>query len=334
MIKKQILETIKQYKRFLIVAHINPEGDSIGSQLAMANLLRTMGKSVRIINADNVPKNLMFLPGAEQIESLIDKDLKEIKFDVAIILDCPNLERIGQIRQLLNKQYVICIDHHISNEPFGDINWNDHKASSAGEMVYGLFKTGNIPLDEASALCLYVAIMTDTGSFRYSNTTVKTHHIIADLLSFNLNPTKVYEHIYETKSFEVMKLLAEVLNNLQRSKDGTYVWFRVTDEMLKRNHLKAESTEDFIAFVRMIEGAEVVAYLREIDSGSKVKISLRSKTDIDVNKIAGHFGGGGHQAASGCVIEKNIDQAEKLLLRQIKKSIKEHNNNLINKQNI
>jgi bifunctional oligoribonuclease and PAP phosphatase NrnA len=325
MIKKQILETIKKHKHFLIAAHINPEGDSIGSQLAMANLLRSMGKTVRIVNADNVPKNLMFLPGTDQIETPLDKDQQNIKFDAAIILDCPNLERIGKVRQLLNKQYIICIDHHISNDRFGDINWIDHKASSAGEMVYGLFETGNIAIDDANALCLYVAIMTDTGSFRYSNTTVKTHQIIADLLSYNLNPTKIYEHIYETKSFEVMKLLAEVLNNLQRSKDGTYVWFRVNDEMLKRNHLKPEATEDFIAFVRMIEGAEVVAYLREIDSGAKVKISLRSKTDIDVNKIAGHFGGGGHQAASGCVIDANIDQAEKLLLRQIKKSMKEHN---------
>lgn len=334
MIKKQILETIKQYKSFIIAAHVNPEGDSIGSQIAMANLLRIMGKSVRIINADNVPKNLMFLPGADKIELLNIKVHKDIEFDAAIILDCPNLERIGQVKQLLKKQTVVCIDHHISNDRFGDINWTDHKASSAGEMVYNLFKTANLPLDDSSSMCIYTAIMTDTGSFRYNNTTVKTHHIIADLLNFNFSPTKIYAQIYETKSFEVMKLLAEVLNNLQRSKDGTYVWFRVTEEMLKRNNLNAEATEDFIAFVRMIEGTEVVAYLREIDSGSKVKISLRSKTDIDVNKIAGYFGGGGHQAASGCVIEGNIDQAEKLLLNQINKSIKEHNADMLNKENI
>ena len=325
MIKKQILEKIKQYKNFLIAAHINPEGDSICSQLAMANLLIAMGKTVKIINADNVPKNLQFLPGVEKIESY--KESEGFKFDAVIILDCPNLERIGSVRNLLNEQYIICIDHHVSNDNFGNLNWTDPKASSAGEMVYDLFKSADIPLDDPSAMCLYVAIMTDTGSFRYTNTTVKTHNIAADLLKYNFSPNKVYELIYETKSFEVMKLLAEVLNNLQRSADGLFVWFRVTDEMLKRNNLSSESTEDFIAFVRMVEGAKVVAFLREINDGSEVKISMRSKTDIDVNKIAGHFGGGGHQAASGCVIESNIDQAEKMLLEQIKSSIEEHNAN-------
>ncbi len=325
MIKKQILEKINKYKSFLIAAHINPEGDSICSQLAMANLLTAMGKKVRIVNHDNVPKNLMFLPGVEKIESLEDKEPLEFEFEAAVILDCPNFERIGNVKSLIVDKCIICIDHHVSNDSFGDLNWTDSKASSTGEMVYDLFKASGIQLDDSSAMCLYVAIMTDTGSFRYTNTTVKTHNIAADLLNYNFSPTKVYELIYETKSFEVMKLLAEVLNNLQRSKDGRYVWFRVTDEMLKRNNLSSESTEDFIAFVRMVEGAEVVAFLREIDHGAKVKISMRSKTDIDVNAIAGHFGGGGHQAASGCVIEANIDKAEKMLLDQIKISIEEHN---------
>ncbi|MBU1042941.1 MAG: bifunctional oligoribonuclease/PAP phosphatase NrnA [Candidatus Omnitrophica bacterium] len=325
MIQKQILETIKKNERFLVIAHINPEGDSIGSQLAMANLLRTMGKTVRIINEHSVPKNLMFLPGSDQIEVFSELNKEDINFDVAIILDCPIPERIGGIRNLLKGKQIIIIDHHISDQSFGDINWTDTKASSAGEMVYQVFKAAKVPLDDASAVCIYVAIMTDTGSFRYSNTTVATHHIIAELLHFDFSPNKVYEHIYETKSFEVMKLLSEVLSNLKRSADGRYVWFRVTDQMLKRNKLTAESTEDFIAFVRMIEGAEVVAYLREIENGSKVKISMRSKTDIDVNAIAGHFGGGGHKAASGCMIEANIDQAEEMLLNQIKKSIAEHN---------
>ncbi|MBU4305799.1 MAG: bifunctional oligoribonuclease/PAP phosphatase NrnA [Candidatus Omnitrophica bacterium] len=324
MIKKQILEIIKQYQRFLIVAHIHPEGDSIGSQIAMANLLKTFGKSVRIINADAVPGNLAFLPGIETVESGIDAAVEDITFDAAVILDCPTLERIGKVKQLLGKgEYIINIDHHISNEHFGNINWVDFKASSVGEMVYGLFKGSNIPLDGASAQCIYVAIMTDTGSFHYSNTTAATHKIAAELLQYNINPTKVYEYIYETKSFETLKLLAEVLSNLQRSKDGKFVWFKVTDAMLKRNKLSHQSTDDFIDFVRMVEGAEVVAFLREVSHGNTVKVSLRSKTDIDVNKLAKHFGGGGHYAASGCVIEKNMEEAEKLLLRQIKKIFQE-----------
>ncbi|MBI4846452.1 MAG: bifunctional oligoribonuclease/PAP phosphatase NrnA [Candidatus Omnitrophica bacterium] len=322
MLKKKILDEIKNRKSFLVVAHIHPEGDSIGSQIALANLLKGMGKSVRVINEDKVPRNLLFLPGVDRIERFSNLEKKEVDFDAAIILDCPTLERIGKVKQLLGSKYIINIDHHISNEGFGDINWVDLKASSAGEMIYALFKSAEKEIDNASALCVYVAIMTDTGSFHYSNTTSQTHKIIAELLNFKINPTKIYEYIYETKSFDTLKLLAEVLANLQKSKDGKYVWFKVTDEMLKRNRLTAESTEDFIDFVRMIEGAEVVAYLRELDSDNKVKVSLRSKTDVDVNAVAKNFGGGGHYAASGCVIEKCMEETEQLLYQQIKKALK------------
>jgi len=321
--KKQILEAIKKYNSFLIASHINPEGDSIGSQLAMANLLKGMGKKVRIINSDAVPRNLAFLPGAARIETAASMARrKRGDFEAVVILDCPSLDRIGTVRDLLGDgtNYIVSIDHHISNTKFGDVNWTDCNASSAGEMVYALYKQSRREIDKESALCLYVAIMTDTGSFHYSNTTAKTHRIIAELLNFNINVTKIYEYIYETKSFETLKLLAEVLTNLKRTKDGRFVWFKVTNAMLRRNRLTAESTDDFIDFVRMVEGSEVVAFLREVHHGRKVKVSLRSKSDIDVNKIAGHFGGGGHYAASGCMIDKNVDEAEKILLAVVKKA--------------
>ncbi len=322
MIKKQILDIIAKYQSFLIVSHIHPEGDAIGSQLAMASLLKAMGKSVRIINADNVPSNLKFLPGVNQIEDCSKVKADEINFEAVIILDCPVIERIGDVREFLDKKpMLINIDHHISNTQFGEINWIDSKASSAGEMIYYLFKSSNVKLDDESALNLYVAVMTDTGSFHYSNTTAQTHKIAAELLNYNIDPTKTHEYIYETKSFETIKMLAEVLMNLERTKDGKFVWFKVTNDMLKRNKLLAESTEYFIDFVRMIEGTQVVAFLRELNSDNKVKISLRSKSEVDVNKIAKYFGGGGHFAASGCIIEKGMDEAEKLILREVKKAI-------------
>jgi Exopolyphosphatase-related proteins len=318
MIKQQILDILKKHQRFLIAAHVHPEGDAIGSQLAMAHLLKQMGKTVRIVNADAVPHNLCFLPDAALIENCRAVEPQALTFDAALILDCPVLERVGAVQALLKDALIVNIDHHISNNEFGAVNWVDPKASSAGEMIYALFKSGAIPLDQASALYLYVAIMTDTGSFHYSNTTSATHHIAAELLSHGINPTKIYENIYETKSFDTMKLLAEVLSGLKRSRDGKYVWFKVTLEMLKKNNLTEESTEDFIDFVRMVEGAEVVAFLREMRSREVVKVSLRSKSEVDVNAIAKHFGGGGHYAASGCVIEKTIDEAEKLLVRRIR----------------
>jgi len=322
MIKQQILDILKKHQRFLIAAHIHPEGDAIGSQLAMAHLLKKMGKTVRIVNADAVPYNLGFLPDAALIENCRAVAPETLNFDAALILDCPVLERVGAVQNLLNNALIVNIDHHISNNDFGAVNWVDAKASSTGEMIYKLFKNSATPLDPASALYLYVAIMTDTGSFHYSNTTSATHHIAAELLSYDINPTKIYEHIYETKSFETMKLLAEVLTGLKRSRDGKYVWFKVTLDMLKKNNLTDESTEDFIDFVRMVEGAEVVAFLRETRSRHIVKVSLRSKSAIDVNAIAKHFGGGGHYAASGCVIEKTIDEAEKLLVSRIRAAMR------------
>ncbi|MFH1093288.1 MAG: bifunctional oligoribonuclease/PAP phosphatase NrnA [Candidatus Omnitrophota bacterium] len=325
MVRKQILDVIKKHKRFLISGHVNPEGDAIGSQLAMANLLKILGKEVRIINADCVPKNIMFMPGVESMELFKDIGNNAVDFDVAIILDSPTLERIGDVKKMLDGKYIINIDHHVSNSQFGDINWVDPNCSSAGEMVYDLFKSSNRAVDDASALCIYVAIMTDTGSFRYANTTARTHSIAADLLLYDIDPKQIYEYVYETKSFNTFKLLAEVLANLKRTDDAKFVWFKVTNEMLYRNKLTADCCEDFIVFVRMIEGAEVVAFLREMDNKPGVKVSFRSKKDIDVNEIAKKFGGGGHKAASGCVIEKSLDEAEQMLVRVVEEAIKENN---------
>lgn len=325
MIKKQILDIIKKHKRFLIAGHINPEGDAIGSQLAMANLLKMMDKEVRIVNQDCVPKNIMFMPGVESVEQVESLGDEVVEFEVAIILDSPTLERIGGVKDIIKGKYVICIDHHVSNCEFGDINWVDAHCSSVGEMIFELFKSSHMAIDDASALCIYVAIMTDTGSFRYSNTTSRTHQIAADLLLYDINSKQVYENIYETKSFNTFKLLAQVLTNLKRTDDAKFVWFKVTNEMMSKNGLTSDCCEDFIALVRMIEGAEVVAFLREMENGQGVKVSFRSKTDIDVNVIAKTFGGGGHKAASGCVIKKNMDEAEKLLLNVVEQAIKKKN---------
>lgn len=324
MITKQILEVIKKHKRFLIAGHVNPEGDAIGAQLAMANLLKMLGKEVRIINADCVPKNIMFIPGVEKMERFQELSDNEVNFEAAIILDSPTLDRIGDVKGLLNNKFIINIDHHVSNTEFGDINWVDEKCSSAGEMIFDLFKSSGIAVDDASALCIYVAIMTDTGSFRYSNTTARTHQIAADLLLYNIDPKKVYENIYETKSFDTFKLLAEVLANLKRTDDAKFVWFKVTNEMMSRHKLTSDCCEDFIALVRMIEGAEVIAFLKEMDNKPAVKVSFRSKTDIDVNEIAKTFGGGGHKAASGCVIEKSMDEAEQMLVSVVEEAIKKN----------
>ncbi|MCM8813599.1 MAG: bifunctional oligoribonuclease/PAP phosphatase NrnA [Candidatus Omnitrophica bacterium] len=324
MIREKIVQTIEAHQNFLIVAHVHPEGDSIASQLALAHLLRARRKTARILNADAVPNNLRFLPGWEGVERAGRSAADELNFEVVMILDCGDLERIGAVKKYIPASaLVVNIDHHISNTKFGALNWVDPHASSTGEMIYQLFKTAGVGLDDLSALYLYVAIMTDTGSFRYSNTTSATHKIAAELLHFAIDPTKVYEYIYETKAFETLKMLGEVLNDLQRSRDGKIVWFKVTRDMMRRYKLSNEHTEHFIDFVRMVEGAAVAVFFREMDEGNVIKVSFRSKAQVDVNKIAQAFGGGGHQAASGCILEGDITQIEERVLTHIRAELRQ-----------
>lgn len=315
MNSQKILDAIRLYQDFIISAHIQPEGDAIGSQLALARLLTKLGKKVRIVNADPVPEPLRFLPGTEAI--ITTREKVGVAPAAAVILDCPSLERIGWVKDELGKAALINVDHHVSNTNFGGENWVDPQAASAGEMVYQLFQEAGVEIDEHTALCLYTAIMTDTGSFRFSNTTPQTHRIAADLLRFPVQPEQVYERIYEVRSLEEMELLGAVLHSLEKVCDGRAVIGHVTQEQFKQYGLGAESTDHFIDVIRMVEGAEIIAFLREMENGQGIKVSLRAKSKVDVNKLARNFGGGGHPAASGCRILADMATAQRRLAEQI-----------------
>jgi len=229
---KEAIEAIKKHKRFLITAHVNLEGDSAGSQLAMKEFLAAMGKEAFILDSDPVPAHLRFLPNADNIST----DIGAAKdFDAAVVLDCQTLKRTGSVEGLIKKRraFVINIDHHVSNENFGDINWVDPRASSAGEMVYRLYKEAGVKLTKEAALALYVAILTDTGSFNYDNTSRATHEIAGELLGYGLDPAIVSESVYERRSIEDIRLLALVLDTLNISKDGAVAYMEVTRQMLK-----------------------------------------------------------------------------------------------------
>ena len=189
-------------------------------------------------------------------------------------------------------------------------------------MIYDLFKESGVALDDESALCLYVSLMTDTGSFRYSNTTAKTHLISADLLKFDISPQQIYTNIYETKSYNTLRLLAEVLSTAQITDDGKIGWIKASQQMLGKYEVSAEVMDDFIDLLRKVKGVQVAVFLRELEGSMSIKASLRSKAEVDVNKIARDFGGGGHSAAAGCTIEKSMDEAEILIIERIKQALK------------
>lgn len=321
----RVIETIKRSKRFLITAHVNLEGDSLGSQLAMKELLIGMGKDSFILDNDPVPEHYKFLPGAKEMSNALNK-VKD--FDAAIVLDCPTLKRVGKVKDIIKDKakVVINIDHHISNEKFGDINWVESNASSTGEMVYRLFKEAGIKLTKEAALCLYIAILTDTGSFNYDNTSSVTHEIAGELLGYGLDPAAVSESVYERRSVEDLKLLALVLATIKLIQDGTVAYLEVTKEMLDKTGADIAKSEGLINYARSIDKVKVAILFKEdFVEKNKINVSFRSKGNgeiIDVNKIASLFGGGGHMKASGCIIRGSLEEAKEKVLAKVEEVLK------------
>lgn len=322
---KAVIEAIKNNKKFLITAHVNLEGDSLGSQLAMKELLIGMGKSAFILDNDPVPEHYRFLPKAGEVSNRLDN---AEDFDAAVVLDCPTLKRTGKVKDIISKssKLVINIDHHISNEKFGGINWVDPHASSAGEMVYRLFKEAGVKLTKEVALSLYIAILTDTGSFNYDNTSRVTHEIAGELLGYGLDPALVSESVYERRSIEDIKLLGLVLATLKVNKEGTVAHLEVTKEMLEKTGADIAKSEGLINFARSIDKVKVAALFKEdLKDKNKINVSFRAKGNgdiIDVNKIAAIFGGGGHMKASGCVIMGSLEEAKSKVLAKIEEALK------------
>lgn len=318
---KEVIEAIKKSKRFLITAHVNLEGDSIGSQLAMKELLNEMGKKAFIIDSDPVPEHYKFLPKASEISNEIDESLD---FDTVVVLDCPTLKRIGKVRGLISKnKSIINIDHHVSNERFGHVNWVDPNASSAGELVYRLFKEAGKALTKETALNLYIAILTDTGSFNYDNTSSLTHEIAGELLGYGLEPAAISESVYERRSIEDLKLLGLVLSTIRLNKAGDVAYLEMTNKILKKTEADVAKSEGFVNYAKSIDRVKVGILFREEPGGvGKIHVSFRSKGNVDVNRIAAFFGGGGHARASGCVVDGALAEVEKKVLAKVEEILR------------
>ncbi|MDP1853375.1 MAG: bifunctional oligoribonuclease/PAP phosphatase NrnA [Candidatus Omnitrophota bacterium] len=315
---KKVIGAINKYKRFLITAHVGLEGDAIGGELALALLLKTKGKSAVIINEDNVPKNYGFLNNRGLIKPLGSK----IKYPEAIfILDCSELSRCGKVVKIIPKGLpLIAIDHHISNSQFADINWVKPQSSSTGEMIYELYKAMGVPFGRASALCLYTAIMTDSGSFRYSTTSYKTHQAAAELLKFNISAEKIYQNVYQSNSYSDVLLLKEALNTLKLDRNGRIAWFKI-DKDHSDSQTQTDQTDSVLDFARRIKGIEACFLLKRAKDKRFVRVNLRSRGKINVSKIAQYFGGGGHKNASGCTIKGTFAGVENKVLNRIKQEL-------------
>jgi len=312
-----IYELLDKKHRFMVTSHITPDGDSIGSTLALTLALLKMGKRAVPVIKDDIPKKYRFLPGTD----LIVKDTSE-SFDAVIALDCGDIERLGFEKQL--KEYgpiVINIDHHKSNDFFGDLNLVDANSSSVGEMVYRLID-GKIDIDYDIALNLYTAIITDTGSIKYSNTTPSSLKILANLVDKGVKPDYVSRHVFERRSLASIKLLKSVLNTLEISADGKIASLLITRDMLRDSGASEEDTDGMINYAREIEGVEVAVIFKE-NEDSLIRVGFRSNEWVDVSMIAAKFNGGGHPRAAGCVLKFPLQEARGIVLDAIQHALAE-----------
>jgi len=318
MSAEKIIETIKKHSEFLITSHIDLEGDALGSSLALASLLRKLGKRAFVVSNDRPPSNCRFLSGAKCIRHRLGRS----RFEVAFIIDCPSRKRIGRVSKLIDREkLIINIDHHRDNERFGTVNWVDPGSSSTGEMIYRLFKLTRTKLDRKDALNIYTAILTDTGSFRHANTTGTVFYICSRLLKLGIEPVKVYTRIYENNSVQDAALLAKMFSRLSFTTDNKVAWLRISRDVFKRITGKHEILDKVFDYAKSIRTVKVVLIFAQ--KGSRLtKLSLRSKPPMDVQKVALSFGGGGHKFASGCLIKASLREAERVVLKQVRRLLR------------
>ena len=320
---KKCAEFLRKNNNFIITAHTNPEGDALGSELGLYILLKKLNKNALIVNEDSVPPSYSFLPQKESIRKFKYSPKKRLNFDCLIFIDCSNPERTGEVYRINCAQKpVLNIDHHISNDKFGDVNWVDAHASSCSEMVYKLYRKMGISFDQESALCLYTGMVSDTGSFRYSNTNSSTHQAAAELLKYDIDAAQVYRDIYENIPFMDMELLTKILLRMHKDAKGKLIWFEIKQNLLKDKKLTFDLTEHVLAFARSIQGVEAVALFKEnLGVKDEIRINLRSQGKIDVNEVASIFGGGGHSKASGATIHGKLESIRRKVLLEMKKRL-------------
>lgn len=312
-------QAILRHRNFVITTHINPDGDGIGSELGLSRFLRDLGKNVAIINSTSTPRNYRFLDPRNEIIMFPGPAAHAAlqQADGVFILDISRWERLGKMQEAVQKHpgVKICIDHHPINGDFADINLVCQEACASGMLVLQLLTFMNGALTTEIAEPLYAAILTDTGAFRFPNTTAETHLAVARLLTAGVCQHRVYEQIYERCSPERVHLLGLVLCNLQYMHCGRLAWGVITRDMLQHTGVEQEETDGFVDIARGIRSVEASLLFIEL-SDNRVKVSLRSRGGIDVNRFAMQFGGGGHQNASGILLDGPLDKTVQRIITE------------------
>lgn len=311
----QIVEAIRARQRFVISSHTRPDGDSIGSSLAMAFALRAMGKEADVVHSDPAPGPLMQFPGVRDIQVMPQVGNH---YDAAIVMECGDLGRTGVAG--LDRFFLINIDHHPGNVGYGRLNWFNPDAAACGEMVFDLVKALGAPLTPEVAIHVYLAILTDTGSFHYANISPRTFEICKEALEAGVDPVAVARNVYDSNNMGRLKLFGAVLSAMQIDPSGRVAIVYLDHEMARAAGGTYEDTEGLINLPLTVKEILAIVFFKQIE-GDEYRVSMRSKGTIDIGGIAKEFGGGGHRNAAGCTVTGAIDALKKMFIEKIEAKI-------------
>ncbi len=310
---------IAESERILFFMHVQPDGDSIGSSLAMVRALRQQGKEAVMVGVDPIPRIYHFLPGWDTLFTPWEQVTGE--WDLACFLDCGDLQRVGAALPLVKAcKRTLNIDHHSTNTGYGEYNYMDFSAAAVGELAYRLLREMELPIDTETALCLYTSLVTDTGGFRYDSTGPSTHRVAAELLELGAKPYEVASAIWENEAPSRLALLARALQTLRLENGGTVALMHVTRAMLADAGAVDEDAEGIVNYARSVSGVEVGILMKEAADG-RIRVNLRSRRIADVGAVALRFGGGGHARAAGCTMFVSMEEAIEQVLDAVKEVI-------------
>ncbi|SHN71732.1 DHH family phosphoesterase [Desulfitobacterium chlororespirans] len=314
----QMAEELRKASKVALFSHVSPDGDCIGSMLGIGLALEALGKEVAMFNPDPIPRNLSFLSGVDKITQSMPDPLPE----TLLFVDCADLQRVQLQREDLPADAVILnLDHHISNQNFGRINWVDSQAAASGELAYALVRRLNVELTQEIAANFYTALLTDTGSFKYSNTTAKTHQIAGELIEAGISLSDIHHFVFDQTPMVKLELLRRGLNQLQFFAEGQLGMMTLRKQDFEESGAEESLSEGLIDHARTVEGVEVAVLLKEAKP-DVVRVSLRSNRWFDVNRIADSFGGGGHQRAAGCTLQLSLEEAKQKIRQTIEEELK------------
>lgn len=321
MIPSEVKKFIEHSQRFLITTHINPDGDGLGAAMGLKWALVKMGKQAEIIIDSEAPGVFEFFANYHWIKSLSGGYNIDEKFSSVVVIDAPSLARLGSVTSIFSENVkILNIDHHISNENFGELNYIDLGSASSAEMIYTIIKSFGLKPDKDLAEYIYTGIIIDTGRFRFSNTSPETLLTASELVDTGVEPAKISDQVFYSRTIETTKALGLFIGSIELHMDGKVATAEFDYDYLHSPGWEKVNTDGFVNYALAIKGVETALFLREIDHGV-TRASLRAKHDFDVNALAGVFGGGGHQKAAGCTIKAPLAEAKEILIKETAKTL-------------